>query len=50
MASLKQLEATLLGMKQLREYVSRGAGREMLDKLIAEAELKLVEIKRKVIN
>ena len=28
---LKKMEATLLGMKQMREYVGRGPGREMLD-------------------
>ena len=47
MASLKQMEATLLGMKQLRQYVGNGAGKEMLDSLIAEAESQIAEVKRR---
>lgn len=47
---LKRMETTLLGMKQMREYIGKGPGREMLDKLIAEAETQLAEIKRRVIQ
>lgn len=50
MASLKQMESTLLGMKQLREYMSNGPGKEMLDTLIKEAESEIAEIKRRVVN
>ena len=50
MASLKQMEATLLGMKQLRQYVSVGPGKEMHDALIQEAESRFAEIKRMVIQ
>ena len=42
------MEATLLGLKQLRCYVGSGAGQEMVELLIEEGEAKLVEIKRKL--
>lgn len=47
LALIKQLEATLIGLKQVRGYV-QGVGRHMLDELIDEGETKLAEIKRKV--
>jgi len=47
---LKKMEATLLGMKQMREYVGKGPGREMLDSLIEEADSQITEIKRKLIQ
>jgi hypothetical protein len=50
LALLKQLEATLLGLKQLRGYVGQGAGKDMLEELIAEGEDKLAQMKRKLIQ
>ena len=50
MASLKQMEATLLGVQQLRQYVGDRPGKEMLDALIQEAESQFAEIKRMVIQ
>jgi hypothetical protein len=50
LALLKQMEATLLGLKQLRGYVGNGVGQQMLEVLIEEADAKLTEIKRKVIQ
>ena len=47
---LKRMEATLLGMKQMREYIGKGMGREMLDSLIEEADSQTTEIKRKLIQ
>jgi hypothetical protein len=47
---LKRMESTLLGMKQVRQYVGKGPGKEILDRLIEEAESQLAEIKRKVIQ
>ena len=50
LASLKLMESTLLGMKQVRQYVGKGPATEILDSLIDEAEVKIVEIKRRVVN
>ena len=50
MASLKLMESTLLGMKQLLPYVGKGLATEMLDALIQEAESQVAEIKRRVIQ
>jgi len=50
LALLKQMEATLLGLKQLRAYVSKGVGQQMLEALIEEGDAKLAEIIRKVIQ
>lgn len=47
---LKRMEATLIGMKQMRQYVDRGLGKELLDSLIEETESQIAEIKRKVIQ
>ena len=44
------MEATVLGLKQLRGYVGNGIGQEMLEVLIEEGEAKLAEIKRRVIQ
>ena len=49
LALIKQMEATLLGLQQLREYVGSGVGREMLELLIEEAESNIADIKRNVI-
>lgn len=50
LALVKQLEATNLGLKQLRGYVGNGVGREMLEVLIEESEAKLLELKRRPIH
>ena len=50
LALIRQLEATLLGLKQLRGYVSQGIGKDMLEELIEEGEEKLAEVKRKLIQ
>jgi len=47
---LKRMEATLLGMKQMRRYVGNGLGKEMLELLIEEAEAQIADIKRRVIQ
>jgi hypothetical protein len=44
------MEATLLGLKQLRSYVRGDAGQEMVESLIEEGEAKLAEVKRKLIG
>jgi hypothetical protein len=49
-ALIKQMESTLLGLKQLRHYVGKGIGSEMLEVLIEEGDATLVEIKRKLIQ
>ena len=46
--SLKIMESTLLGMKQLRPYLGDGSSREMLDSLIQEAESQIGGIKQRV--
>ena len=46
---LKRMEGTLMGMKQIQEYVGKGLGKEMLASLIEESESQIVDIKRKVI-
>jgi len=47
---LKRMEAGLIGMKQMRGYVTSELGREMLESLIEEAETQIAEVKRKVIQ
>lgn len=49
LACLKRMESIVLGLKQLRNFVSKGAGVEILDSVIAEAESQIEEIRRKVI-
>ena len=44
---IKQMEATLLGMQQLRSY-TQGPGKAMLELLIEEAEQNLAEVKQKL--
>ena len=44
---VKQMEATLLGMQQLRGY-TQGVGKAMLELLIDEAEQNLAEVKKKL--
>jgi hypothetical protein len=50
LACLKQMEATLLGLKHLRAYIAEAAGKEKLDALIVEAESHLAELKSKLIQ
>ena len=50
LALVKQLETTALGLKQLRGFVGKGLGSEMLELLIEETETTLAEIKRKLIQ
>ena len=50
LALMKQMEATLLGLKQLRGYVRGRVGEEMLEVLIEEAENSLAEVKRNLIQ
>ena len=47
---LKQMEATLLGLKQLRLYIGKGIGQQMLEVLIEEGEEKVAEVKRKLMQ
>jgi hypothetical protein len=50
LALLKHMESTLLGLKQLRRYIGKGVGSEMLEVIIDESETHLAEIKRKLIQ
>lgn len=50
LALLKHMESTLLGLKQLRGYVGKGVGSEMLEVIIDDCETHLTEIKRKLIQ
>jgi hypothetical protein len=50
LALIGQMEATLLGLKQLRGYVGKGVGQEILEMLIEDGETKLAEFKRKLIQ
>ena len=50
LALIKQLEAMLLGLNQLRGYVGQGVAKQMVEKLIEEGESKLHEIKRELIQ
>ena len=47
---IKQLEATVLGLQQLRSYAGHGVPQEMLDGLIEEGEAKIAEVKRKLMQ
>lgn len=47
---IKQLEATVLGLRQLRSYVGKGVAAEMLEILIDEGEAKIAEVKRKLMQ
>jgi hypothetical protein len=50
LALINQLEAALLGLKQLRAYVVQGVEQQQLESVIEKSETKLAEIKRKVIQ
>jgi hypothetical protein len=47
---LRVMESTVLGLKQVRHMISKGASTEILDSLIEEAEKHLEEVKRKIIQ
>jgi hypothetical protein len=47
---IKQMEVTLLGLKQVRGYLDNRAGREIVDRLIEEGEATLADVKRKLIQ
>jgi hypothetical protein len=49
-ALIKQLESTMLGLRQLRELVGKGVAQHMVDELIQEGEIKLTELKRRLIQ
>lgn len=50
LALLKQMETTVLGLKQLRGIIGNGVGHHMLEMLIEEAEAKIREVKRRIIQ
>jgi len=47
---LKRMEEILLGMKQIRNLVGNGEGKEMLEELIEVAEQQIADVKRKMIQ
>jgi len=47
---VKRMEAILMGMKQMREYVGKGLGKEMLESLVKEADSQIAEIKRRMVR
>ncbi|PYX75198.1 MAG: hypothetical protein DMG78_04885 [Acidobacteria bacterium] len=50
LALINQLEAELLGLKQMRAFALEGVELQMLESVIENSETKLAEIKRKVIQ
>jgi hypothetical protein len=50
MSILNVMESNLLSMRQVRQHVGKGRATQMLDSLIQEAESKVSEIKRRMIN
>jgi hypothetical protein len=48
LALIKQMEDTLLGLKELRIYVGKGAALKMVELLIEEGEVNLREIRRRL--
>jgi len=47
---LKVMESTVLGLKQVRRLLPKGASTDILDSLIEEAEKHLEEVKQKIIR
>lgn len=47
---IKQLEATVLGLQQLRSYIGNGIEAEILESLMTEGETKIAEVKRKLMQ
>jgi len=50
MLYLKQIESTVLGMKLLLPLIAKDQGRDLLDALIAEAEVQICKIKRRLVQ
>ena len=50
LALINQLEAELLGLKQMRAFAVEGVELQMLESVIENSETKLAEIKREVIQ
>lgn len=50
LALIKQIEFALIGLKQLRGYVGKGPGLQMVESLIAEMETNLAETKRRLVQ
>ncbi len=50
LALINQLEAELLGLKQMRAFVVQGVEQQRLESVIEKSESRLAEIKRKVIQ
>lgn len=48
LALIKQLESALLGLRQVRGYVAKGAGLDTLETLISELEVNLAQLKRRL--
>jgi len=48
LAIITQMELTPQGLKQLRNYVGKGAGMHMLEILIEDCNAKLSEIKQTI--
>jgi hypothetical protein len=49
-ALIKEVDAVLLGLRQLRGHVGEGVGAQMVEVLIEDVEKRLAELKRKVIQ
>ena len=47
---IRQLQAALVELKQMRAYVVQGVEQEMLESVIMDNETRLAEIRRKVIQ
>jgi hypothetical protein len=50
LALINQLEAALLGLKQMRALVVEGVEQQTLESVIENSETRLADIKRKVIQ
>ena len=50
LGQIKQLEATVLGLQQLRSYIGNGVEAEILESLMTEAETKIAEVKGKLMQ
>lgn len=48
LALIRQLESALLGLRQVRGYVAKGAGLDTLEILISELEVNLAQLKRRL--
>ena len=50
LALINQLEAALLGLKQMRAFVVEGVEQQTLESVIENSETRLADIKRTVIQ